>query len=82
MFFHSYYIDNRENTTICNISSYKNIMDKFIIKFISKKKNNYINTDALYSDALIYSKYYLYWKIFNCVYKDDIMDILFDIEFI
>jgi hypothetical protein len=57
-------------------------MDKFVIKFILKKKNNYINNNELYSDALIYSKYYLYWKTFGCVYKDDIMNILFDIEFI
>jgi len=82
MFFQYYYIDNSKNTTISNISSYKNIMDKFVIKFILKKKNNYINNNELYSDALIYSKYYLYWKTFGCVYKDDIMNILFDIEFI
>lgn len=50
-----------------------------------KKKNNLPNTQdssELYSNALIYSKYYLYWKIYGCVYSDEIMNILCDVEFI
>ena len=82
MFFQNYYITYSNDLTINSISSYKNIMDKFIIKFISKKKNDYINKNDLYSDALIYSKYYLYWKTFSCVYQENIMNILYDIEFI
>lgn len=82
MFFQNYYITYSNDLTINSISSYKNIMDKFIIKFISIKKNDYINKNDLYSDALIYSKYYLYWKTVSCVYQENIMNILYDIEFI
>ena len=57
-------------------------MNKFILKFISKKKSDYINKEDLFSDALIYSKYYLYWKTFSCIYQENIMNILFDIEYI
>jgi hypothetical protein len=69
-------------------------MNKFILKFISKKKLNYIKNsyiednkspteyNNLYSDAITYSKYYLYWKIFGCVYQNDIMNLLYDIEYI
>ena len=82
MFFENYYITYSNNLTINSISSYKNIMNKFILKFISKKNSDYINKEELFSDALIYSKYYLYWKTFSCIYQENIMNILFDIEFI
>ena len=82
MFFENYYITYSNNLTINSISSYKNIMNKFILKFISKKNSDYINKVELFSDALIYSKYYLYWKTFSCIYQENIMNILFDIEFI
>lgn len=83
MFFDNYYISYSDNLTIYSISPYKNIMNKFILKFILKKKSDYnLNKQELYSDAIIYSKYYLYWKIFSCVYQKDIMDILYDIEYI
>lgn len=82
MFFENYYITYSNDLTINSISSYKNIMDKFIIKFISKKKSDYTNKHDLYSDALIYAKYYLYWKTFSCVYQENIMNTLYDIEYI
>lgn len=82
MYFENYYITYSNDLTINSISSYKNIMNKFIIKFISKKKFDYVNKNELYSDALIYAKYYLYWKIFSCIYQENIMNILYDIEFI
>jgi hypothetical protein len=82
MFFENYYIIYSNNLTINSISSYTNIMNKFILKFISNKKLYYINKDELYSDALLYAKYYLYWKIFSCVYQENIMNILYDIEYI
>ena len=82
MFFQNYYITYSNDLTINSISSYKNIMNKFILKFISKKEIDYPNKNDLYSDALIYSKYYLYWKTFSCVYQENIMNILYDIEFI
>jgi hypothetical protein len=82
MFFENYYIIHSNDLTINSISSYKNIMDKFILKFISKKKPDYTNKHDLYSDALIYAKYYLYWKTFSCVYQENIMNVLYDIEYI
>lgn len=82
MFFENYYIDYSNDLTINSISSYKNIMNKFIFKFISNKKSDYKNKKELFSDALIYSKYYLYWKIYSCVYLENIMDILYDIEYL
>lgn len=81
MFFSTHYIEFDKNLTINLISSYKNIRNKFINNFIQKKKNNYCNKKELYTDALIYSKYYLYWKINRCVYSDEIMNLLYDIEY-
>lgn len=82
MFFENYYITYSNNLIIYSISSYRNIMNSFILKFILKKKLDYSNQQELYSDALIYSKYYLYWKTFSCVYQENIMNILYDIEYI
>lgn len=82
MFFSTHYIELNKNLTINLISSYKNIRNNFILEYIRKKKLNYLTDKELYSDALIYSKYYLYWKIYGCVYSDEIMNILFDIEFV
>lgn len=83
MFFSTHHIELAPNSTINLISSYKNIRNKFILLYIEKKKSNYIgNKKELYSDAIIYSKYYLYWKIYGCVYLDKVMEVLYDIEFI
>lgn len=82
MFFNDYYINYSDKLIINSISSYKKIMNKFILSFILKKKINYTNNQDLYTDALIYSRYYLYWKIYSCVYQDDIMNILYDVEFL
>ncbi len=83
MFFYNHYIDLSSNSNINLISSYKNIRNKFILLYVKKKNNLYdINKKSLlYSDALVYSKYYLYWKIYGCVYSEEIMNILYDIEF-
>lgn len=80
MIFQSHYLTYSNNSTINTVCIYKNIMNNFVIKFI--KKNKFLNKNEIYADALIYSKYYLYWKIYDCVYSDDIMNILFDIEFL
>jgi hypothetical protein len=82
MFFENYYITYSNNLVINSISSYRNIMNNFILKFISKKKQDYLNKQELYLDSIVYSKYYLYWKTFSCVYQENIMDILYDIEYI
>jgi hypothetical protein len=84
MFLNSHYIELSQNSNINLISSYKNIRNKFILLYI-KKKNNFQydkNQNQLFADALIYSKYYLYWKIYGCVYSEEIMNLLYDIEFI
>jgi hypothetical protein len=54
-------------------------MDNFILKFIHIKKHQ-INSEQLYKNAITYSKYYLYWKIYQCVYSESIMELLYDIE--
>ena len=82
MFFENYYITYSSNLTINSISSYRNIMNKFILKFLSKNKLNYKNNFELYSDSFIYSKYYLYWKTIGCIYNQDIMNLLYDIEYL
>ena len=83
MFFSTHHIELTSNSTINLISSYKNIRNKFILLYIEKKKSNYIgNKKELYSDAIIYSKYYLYWKIYGCIYTNEVMEVLYDIEFI
>jgi hypothetical protein len=80
MLFDNYFISLNENSNINLISSYKNIRIKFILLYIEKK---YIsNNKEFFIDSLIYSKYYLYWKIYGCVYSDEIMNILYDIEYI
>ena len=81
MFFENYYINYSNDLTINSISSYRNIMNKFIIKFIVKNKLYYTNKNELYNDAFIYAKYYLYWQIYSCIYQDNIMNILYDIEY-
>jgi len=43
-----------------------------IIKFINKYKKLY--PDDTIEDAITYSKYYLNYKIYNCVYDIDIMN--------
>lgn len=80
MFFENHYIQFSSNSIISSISSYRNIMIKFINKFIQIKKLDYINILELYSDAIIYSKYYMYWKTIHCVYPENIMNIIYDIE--
>lgn len=83
MFFSTHHIELNSDSNINLISSYKNIRNKFILLYIEKKNSYYTcNKKELYSDAIIYSKYYLYWKIFDCIYSDEIMEILYDIEFI
>jgi hypothetical protein len=84
MFFSDYYIDLNKNLNMNLILSYKNIRNKFIVLYIKKKNNLYQlnNQNELYSDSLVYSKYYLYWKIYGCIYSEEIMNILYDIEFI
>ena len=80
MFFENYYIEFSPKLIINSISNYRNIMTKFANKYIEL----YSEKDAskqIISDAIIYSKYYLYYKTKNCVYSEEIMEILFNVEF-
>jgi hypothetical protein len=82
MIFENYYVKFNLEFNINSISSYKIIMMKFINKFIKSKENSYKNKYDLYADAIIYSKYYLYYKTHNCIYTDKIMEILYDVDLI
>ena len=82
MFLENVYINFNKKLEINTIYSYKIIMNKFINKYIEKNDINYLNKQLLINDAILYSKYYLYYKIFNCVYDETIMNILYDIEFL
>jgi hypothetical protein len=82
MHYENYYIEFLEELNIYSISKYKNIILNFVNKFINKNINNYENKNNLYEDSLIYSKYYLYYKTMNCVYSEEIMNILFEIDYI
>ena len=77
MFFENHYIVYSNNCSI-NLSSYKLIMTKFINKYI--ENNTEKKTEILLNEALVYSKYYLYYKILNCTYDNSIMDIIFNYE--
>ena len=81
MYFENYYINFSSNSIISSISTYRNIMIKFINKFIRIKFTEYLVLNELYLDALIYSKYYVYYKTMNCVYSENIMNIIMDIDF-
>lgn len=81
MYFQMNYISFSQDYLITSISSYKNIMTNFINKFIiiySEKYEN--NKSELYSEALLYSKYYINYKTMNCIYSEDVMEILFNID--
>ena len=80
MIFENYFINYDNTLCINNLSSYKNIRTKFISKYINMYSFKYSKLPELYSDALIYSKYYLYYKVQNCVYTDEIMEIIYSIE--
>jgi hypothetical protein len=82
MFLENVYINFNKKLEINTIYSYKIIMKKFINKYIEKNNNNYLNKELLINDAILYSKYYLYYKTFNCVYDDKIMNIIYDVELI
>ena len=82
MFLENVYINFNKKLEINTIYSYKIIMSKFINKYIEQNDINYLNKQLLINDAILYSKYYLYYKIFNCVYDETIMNILYDIEFL
>jgi hypothetical protein len=81
MYLENNYIHFSSKLIINSIANYKNIMTKFINVFIKINKYNYTDNKKLVSDAIIYSKYYLYYKTKNCIYMDEIMDIINDVDY-
>jgi len=80
MWFEDIYIKFNNKLEINTIYSYKIIMKIFVNKYVKKNSNNYSDKKLLLNDAILYSKYYLYYKIFNCIYNGGIMNIIYDIE--
>ena len=82
MFFENSYIHFSSKLIINSILIYRNIMTKFINKYIELYKKNTEQTDKkIISDAIIYSKYYLFYKTKNCIYNAEIMEILYNVEY-
>ena len=85
MFLENNFINLSNKTEINNVYSYKMIITKFINIFILIYKNKYsyekkFLKKSLIDDAYYYSKYYLYYKIMNCIYDNNIMEIIFTID--
>lgn len=80
MWFEDIYIKFNKRLIINNIFSYKIIMKIFINRYVKKYFYSYSEKKILLNDAILYSKYYLYYKIFNCIYNEEIMNIIYDIE--
>ena len=80
MIFENYFINYDNALNINLISSYKTIRTIFIGKFINMYSYKYSDKSKLYSDSLDYSKYYLYYKTQNCIYSNEIMEIIYNIE--
>ena len=80
MFFENYYIEFSPKLIINSISNYRNIMTKFANKYIELYSEKSASKEII-SDAIIYSKYYLYYKTKNCIYSEEIMEILFNVEY-
>ena len=80
MFFENYYIEFSPKLIINSISNYRNIMTKFANKYIELDSEKSMSKEII-SDGIIYSKYYLYYKTKNCIYSEEIMEILFNVEY-
>lgn len=84
MYFEKTYILFSDKLIINSISKYRNLMIKFINKYIEifcEYNIQNMNNINIISDAILYSKYYLYYKIKNCIYNDTIMNIIYDVEY-
>jgi hypothetical protein len=75
------YIHFSSKLIINSIPNYKNIMTKFINMFIKLNKSQYSDNNKLITDSIIYSKYFLYFKIKNCIYSEEIMNIINDVDY-
>lgn len=76
MFLNNYFVEFKSNFEVYSIPSYTKIINNFINKYIEKICENDYNEENV-KNAIIYSKYYLYYKTFNCIYDKEVMDILY-----
>lgn len=76
MFLNNYFVEFKSNFEVYSIPSYTKIINNFINKYIEKICENDYN-EVNVKNAIIYSKYYLYYKTFNCIYDKEVMDILY-----
>jgi hypothetical protein len=81
MFFENNYISFSDKLNITTIIPYRNIMIKFINKYIILNFINYKNINELFLDAIIYSKYYVNYKLLNCKYSNEIMEIIYNNDY-
>ena len=81
MFLENNYIHFSSKLIINSIPNYKNIMTKFINVFLKLNESRYSDKKILIADSIIYSKYYLYYKTKNCIYNEDIMNIINDFDY-
>lgn len=76
MFLNNYVVEFKNNFEVYSIPAYNRIINKFINRYIKKMCENGYNEQNV-KDAIIYSKYYLYYKTVNCIYDKEIMDIMY-----
>ncbi len=76
MFLNNYIVEFKNNFEVYSIPAYNRIINKFINRYIKKMCENEYNEKNV-KDAIIYSKYYLYYKTVNCIYDKEIMDIMY-----
>jgi hypothetical protein len=81
MFLERYFIEFDDNVEICKIPNYNRLITNFINTYIKKYCLNKENEEDI-KNAIIYSKYYLYYKTLNCIYDKEIMDILYFCDFL
>jgi hypothetical protein len=81
MFLENNYIHFSSKLIINSIPNYKNIMTKFINVFLKLNESRYSDKKILIADSIIYSKYYLYYKTKNCIYGEEIMNIINDADY-
>ncbi len=81
MILDNYHIEYSNNIESYSILSYRNILTKFVNTFINTYKSTYVGND-IYEKSIIYSKYYLFYKTIECEYDKDIMNIIYNIEYI
>ena len=81
MFLENNYIHFSSKLIINSIPNYKNIMTKFINVFLKLNESRYSDKKILIADSIIYSKYYLYYKTKNCIYSEEIMNIINDADY-